>query len=202
VASFRWRRAAGRTTALKRAQTGEQASLATPPGGWVFTTPTGQPLNPNTDYHEWKRLLREAGLREARLHDARHTAATVLLALRQPTPTVMSLMGRSSGSMAARYQHVTDAMRTEVASQVGDLIWRAGTSGGAGPAIVPVRSHSLAIILTFAEEHARRKAGLEVARRADLLAAIADLRASLAHAAAAPGTSNETETETRRPEQR
>jgi integrase len=34
--------------------------------GWVFASPTGQPLNPNTDYHEWKGLLKEAGLREAR----------------------------------------------------------------------------------------------------------------------------------------
>ena len=57
-------------------------------GGWLFASPTGQPLNPNTDYHEWKRLLKDAGLREARLHAARHTAATVLLALRQPTPVV------------------------------------------------------------------------------------------------------------------
>lgn len=46
--------------------------------GWVFASATGHPLNPNSDYHEWKRLLKDAGLREARLHDARHTAATVL----------------------------------------------------------------------------------------------------------------------------
>jgi hypothetical protein len=32
-------------------------------------------------------------LREARLHDARQTAATVLLILGQPERTVMSLMG-------------------------------------------------------------------------------------------------------------
>jgi integrase len=44
--------------------------------GWVFATPTGRPVNPNTDYHEWKRLLRTAGLWDGRLHDARHTAAT------------------------------------------------------------------------------------------------------------------------------
>jgi integrase len=41
-------------------------------GGWVFATPTGGPINPNTDYHEWKRLLVAAGLRDGRLHDARH----------------------------------------------------------------------------------------------------------------------------------
>lgn len=45
-------------------------------GGWVFATPTGRPVNPNTDYHEWKQLLKDAGLRDGRLHDARHTAAT------------------------------------------------------------------------------------------------------------------------------
>jgi integrase len=43
--------------------------------GWVFATRTGGPINPNTDYHEWKDLLKAAGLREARLDDARHTAA-------------------------------------------------------------------------------------------------------------------------------
>ena len=27
--------------------------------GWVFATPIGQPINPRTDYSEWKRLLKE-----------------------------------------------------------------------------------------------------------------------------------------------
>ena len=65
--------------------------------GWVLARPDGRPLNPNTDYHEWKELLREAGLRDARLHDARHTAATVLLILGVPTPTAMAMMGTSPG---------------------------------------------------------------------------------------------------------
>jgi len=108
--------------------------------------------------------MEEAGLREARLDDARHTAATVLLALRQPTPTVMSLMGWSSESMAARYQHVTDAMRTEVASQVGELIWQPGTTG-IGLGAVLVRGDSLATVLMAAEEQARRRAGRTSLRR-------------------------------------
>lgn len=49
--------------------------------GYVFTTPTGEPVNPSTDYHAWKRLLAKAGVEEKRLHDARHSAATVLLLL-------------------------------------------------------------------------------------------------------------------------
>ncbi|GAA1870935.1 site-specific integrase [Pseudonocardia ailaonensis] len=91
--------------------------------GYVFTTPVGEPVNPNTDYHHWKRLLAEAGLRDGRLHDARHTAATVLLLLGVPERAVMGLMGWSSSAMAARYQHITGAIRGDVADRVGGLIW-------------------------------------------------------------------------------
>ncbi len=91
--------------------------------GWVFARPDGRPLNPNTDYHEWKALLKEAGLRNARLHDARHTAATVLLILAVPTPTAMAIMRWSSAAMATRYQHVLDCIRRDVAGQVGELLW-------------------------------------------------------------------------------
>ncbi|MDP9848008.1 tyrosine-type recombinase/integrase [Streptosporangium lutulentum] len=92
-------------------------------GGWVFATATGGPLNPNTDYHQWKDLLKAAGLRDARLHDARHTAATVLLILGVPERTVMVIMGWSSTGMAAKYQHVTEGIRQTVAKQVDVLLW-------------------------------------------------------------------------------
>jgi integrase len=91
----------------------------------VFAKPDGRPLNPNTDYHDWKALLKEAGLRDGRLHDARHTAATVLAILAVPTPTAMAIMGWSSAAMAARYQHVLDTIRKGVADQVGGLLWDA-----------------------------------------------------------------------------
>jgi integrase len=122
--------------------------------GWVFAKPDGKPLNPNTDYHEWKAQLREAGLRDGRLHDARHTAATVLALLEVPTPTAMAIMGWSSATMAARYQHVLDSIRKGVADQVGGLLWDGldgadddqGDSSGPdddsddGPAGVPART--------------------------------------------------------------
>lgn len=91
--------------------------------GYVFTDERGEPLNPNTDYHHWKKLLRDAGVRDGRLHDARHTAATVLLILGVPERAVMGLMGWSTTAMAARYQHITGAVRSDVAQRVGGLIW-------------------------------------------------------------------------------
>jgi hypothetical protein len=60
----------------------------------------------------------------------------------------MSLMGWSSAEMAARYQHVTDAIRQDVARQVDDLIWR---PRGADAATVPVNRGSLAALLRLAE---------------------------------------------------
>jgi integrase len=93
-------------------------------GGWVFTKPTGQPLNPNTDYHDWKQILRDAGLRDGRLHDARHTAATVLLILKVHERAAMGVMGWASSSMATRYQHMTDPIRADIAKRVGGLIWK------------------------------------------------------------------------------
>ena len=56
--------------------------------GYVFTSETGEPLNPRTDYTRWKDLLAAAGIRDGRLHDARHTAATVLLLLKIPNRIV------------------------------------------------------------------------------------------------------------------
>jgi len=90
---------------------------------WVFATRTGGAVSPNSDFHDWKSLLRAAGVRDARLHDARHSAATMLLVLGVPERTVMSVMGWSSTSMAARYQHVTDPIRRDVARRMGTLLW-------------------------------------------------------------------------------
>jgi len=92
-------------------------------GEWVFTSPTGEPLHPRTDYKHWKELLRTAGVRDVRLHDARHTAATVLLLLGVPERAVMGLMGWSHSAMATRYQHLTAAIQADIAERVGGLIW-------------------------------------------------------------------------------
>ncbi|MFB7780051.1 tyrosine-type recombinase/integrase [Streptomyces bauhiniae] len=94
--------------------------------GYVFASPTGGPLIPNTDYHRWKDLLVAAGVRDGRLHDARHTAGTVLLLLGVPDVVVDAIMGWEPGGaarMRARYMHVTGPMLRKVADQVGNALW-------------------------------------------------------------------------------
>ena len=112
-------------TARNRTGSGRWPAQLWRDSGYVFATPVGEPINPNTDYHHWKRLLADAGLRDGRLHDARHTAATVLLILGVPERAVMGIMGWSTTAMAARYQHVTGVVRGDVAKRVGGLIWGA-----------------------------------------------------------------------------
>ncbi|MFF0588685.1 tyrosine-type recombinase/integrase [Streptomyces sp. NPDC003781] len=91
--------------------------------GWLFATPDGRGTPPRTDYDDWKELLAAAKVRDGRLHDARHTAATVLLILGVSERAVMGLMGWSTTAMAARYQHMVDSVRSDVARQVDGLIW-------------------------------------------------------------------------------
>ncbi|MEC3995343.1 site-specific integrase [Actinacidiphila sp. DG2A-62] len=94
--------------------------------GYVFTSPTGEPLNPNTDHHKWKELLETAGLRDGRLHDARHTAGTILLILGVPDTVVDAIMGWEPGQsarMRRRYQHLTNRVLKDTAAKVGGLLW-------------------------------------------------------------------------------
>jgi integrase len=94
-------------------------------GDWVFTQPTGRPVDPRRDHDEWKQLLKDAGVRDSKLHNARHTAATMLLVLGVPTRAVMEVMGWSAASMTTRYQHVPKELVLGIAKQVEGLLWKA-----------------------------------------------------------------------------
>ncbi|WP_330467610.1 site-specific integrase [Streptomyces longwoodensis] len=111
--------------------------------GLVFPDEHGRSPSHRRDWAEWKSLLTEAKVRDGRLHDARHTAATVLLILGVPERAVMGLMGWSTTAMTARYQHMVDAVRTDIARQVDSLIWkpdpdRPDDDDGAAGALAPV----------------------------------------------------------------
>lgn len=120
-------------------------------GGSMFAQPTGKPLDPRRDQYEWKALLEEAGVREARLHDARHTAATALLLLGVPERAVMDVMGWSNSAMVRRYAHVTGRLRRDIAERLNKFFWTANetanetepslrcSSGPAGPIFTLVR---------------------------------------------------------------
>jgi integrase len=94
-------------------------------GTWIFAQPDGKPIDPRRDMAEWKDLLTAAGVREARLHDARHTAATTLLLLGVPERAVMDVMGWSNATMVRRYSHVTARLRRQIADRLDSYLWSA-----------------------------------------------------------------------------
>lgn len=92
-------------------------------GDFVFATPLGQPIDPRNDGRAWKALLKAAGVREVRLHDARHSAATMLLLQGVSPRVVMTLMGWTDHRVMERYVHVVDEMRLDAARRVNEAWW-------------------------------------------------------------------------------
>lgn len=90
-----------------------------PAAGLVFTTASGEPIDPTDDYQAWKELLADAGLPHIRRHDTRHTAATLLLALGVDAHVIQAIVGHSSEVMTRKYQHVNLEMARAALNQLG-----------------------------------------------------------------------------------
>lgn len=89
-----------------------------PTAGLVFTDATGGPLTPEDDFQAWKALRGRAGL-AARRHDARHAAATLLLALGVDPKVIQQILGHSSAVTTQLYQHVDLTMAREALTRLG-----------------------------------------------------------------------------------
>jgi integrase len=89
----------------------------------VFATTNGEIIDPKQDGQEWKHLLRTAQVRAVRVHDARHTAATLLLLQETDLRTVMAIMGWTQLATAQRYTHAVDDLRRRAATKMGDMLW-------------------------------------------------------------------------------
>ncbi len=69
------------------------AGVAYDDGGWLVADELGQPYYPDSISGMFEKKVKAAGLRRIRLHDPRHTAATLMLADGVPVKTVADLLG-------------------------------------------------------------------------------------------------------------
>ena len=93
-------------------------------GGFVFCQSTGRPIDRRRDWQDWNDLLRAAGVRDARLHDARHTAATLLSKQGVPARAVMDILGHSQiGLTLGMYSHVVPELAQDAAERIGNTLW-------------------------------------------------------------------------------
>ena len=90
---------------------------------WVFPSPTGRPMSPDSVLHMLHRVLKRAGLPEVRFHDLRHTFATLALQNGVDIKTVSGMLGHfSAGFTLDTYAHVTTSAKQEAANTMGNVL--------------------------------------------------------------------------------
>ena len=92
--------------------------------GFVFAQPNGRPIDARRDWLNWKALLAAAEVRDARLHDARHTAATLLLQQGVAARVAMQVLGHSHITLTlGTYSHVVPELAEDAAERMGRALW-------------------------------------------------------------------------------
>ena len=83
---------------------------------WVFPSPTGGPISPDSVLHMLHRVLKRAGLPKVRFHDLQHTFATLALQNGVDIKTRSGMLGRfSAGFTLDIYTYVTGAAQCQAA---------------------------------------------------------------------------------------
>jgi len=88
----------------------------------VFCNIYGRFLNSASLYKLFATLVKKAGLPHMRFHDPRHSAATILLAMKVPVKVVQELLGHSSITVTLNvYSHVLPSMQEEAMDRMEHL---------------------------------------------------------------------------------
>jgi integrase len=92
---------------------------------YVFPAPeTGLPMT--TIKNQWRRIRREAGIEDVRIHDLRHSHASLLIGGGASLKLVQAQLGHADVRTTARYAHIADAAQREAMDRVGAAV--TGTS--------------------------------------------------------------------------
>lgn len=90
---------------------------------YVFPSPSGGPISPDSVRHMLHRVLKRAGLPQLRFHDLRHTFATLALQNGVDIKTVSGMLGHfSAGFTLDTYAHVTTASQKEAANTMSAVL--------------------------------------------------------------------------------
>ena len=92
-------------------------------GQWVFPAPRGrEPRNKGWLEGFWDEVRAENGLRGVRLHDLRHTHASVALRHGETVLTIARLLGHRNPETTLKYTHLADKMVMDAAETVGTVL--------------------------------------------------------------------------------
>ena len=89
----------------------------------VFARPDGTPTNPDAFSQSFDRLVARCELPRIRLHDLRHSHASILLKAGVPVKVVSERLGHANPAFTITvYQHVIPGMQVDAASVFSDLV--------------------------------------------------------------------------------
>ena len=89
----------------------------------VFSTLEGKPLRPNTVTRAWTMLAARCGLKPIRLHDARHTHASIMLKQDVHPKIVQERLGHSSITITLdTYSHVAPGLQQVAAAGFDKMV--------------------------------------------------------------------------------
>ncbi len=104
-----------------------ETGARTDESGFVFAKHNGDPLHPDYFSQAFERLIAKMDLPRIRLHDLRHTHATLLLKEGVPPKVVSERLGHSSVAFTMQvYQHVLPGMQADAAAMFGKLVFEPG----------------------------------------------------------------------------
>ena len=90
---------------------------------YVFSSPFGGPMSPDSVMHMLQRVLKRAGLERIRFHDLRHTFSVLALQNGVDVKTLSAMLGHySAGFTLDTYAHVTTSMQKQAANAVGSFL--------------------------------------------------------------------------------
>lgn len=81
---------------------------------------TGQPLNRTTEL--WREICAEAGLKNVRIHDLRHTFASAAVATGSSLHLIGGLLGHSQAQTTMRYTHLQDTQLREASERAAGYL--------------------------------------------------------------------------------
>ena len=94
-------------------------------GRWVFPAPrTGGPSGTSWLDPFWSALRAKAELCDVRLHDLRHTHASIALRQGETVLAIGRLLGHRNAETTLKYTHLDDAMVVDAAETVGAILER------------------------------------------------------------------------------